>query len=107
MCTYNIHTYVQFQENVHENDLQHIDHSQHSHKLNISKDPQRIGTLNIFAQQPILEFEHIDIQDSLHPPIEISIDYEKRDCIELSKLLKLTRPYLELEKYACLKNFSL
>ena len=41
-----VHTYVRFQENVHENVLQHSDHSQHIHKLNISKDLQKIGTLN-------------------------------------------------------------
>ena len=96
---FNIHTYAQFQENVHENDLQHNDHSQRNHKLNISKDLQKIGTPNIFAQQLILEFEHIDKLDNLHPPIEINIDYEKRDYIKLSKLLRLTRPYLELKKH--------
>ena len=96
---FNVHTYAQFQENVHENDLQHNDHSQHNHKLNISKDLQKIGILNIFAQPPILVSEHIGKLDNLHPPIEINIDYEKRDYIKLSKLLRLTRPYLELKKH--------
>ena len=98
---FNIHTYAQFQENVHENDLQRNDHSQHSHKLSISKDLQKTGTLNIFAQPPILESEHIDKLDNLHPPIEINTDYEKCDYIELSKLLRLTRPYLEFKKEIC------
>ena len=107
---FNVHTYAQFQENVHENDLQRNDHSQHSHKLNISKDLQKIGTLNIFAQPPILESEHIDKLDNLHPPIEINIDCEKRDYIELSKLLRLTRPYLEFKKEICMyihSNFDI
>ena len=67
--------------------------------LDKSKDLPKIGTLNIVVLQQVLEFEHIDRQDNLRPPIATNIDYEKCDYIIWLKRWKLIHPYLKIKRY--------